>query len=100
MALAKGENKEGTATLILRFVYAYLLSLSFFYLVWGTPTTALWASRVGVQQAKRLLFTGDLIDGQKKGDSFFSHLFSSSFLSVFITRLSFQGKKLKNLGWH
>jgi enoyl-CoA hydratase len=31
--------------------------------VWGSPTTALWAHRVGVQRAKRLLFTGDLIDG-------------------------------------
>jgi enoyl-CoA hydratase len=28
------------------------------------PTSALWASRVGDQRAKRLLFTGDLIDGR------------------------------------
>jgi enoyl-CoA hydratase len=27
------------------------------------PTSALWAFRVGDQRAKRLLFTGDLIDG-------------------------------------
>jgi enoyl-CoA hydratase len=27
--------------------------------VWGSPTTALWAHRVGAQRAKRLLFTGD-----------------------------------------
>jgi enoyl-CoA hydratase len=32
--------------------------------VWGTPTTALWAHRLGAQRAKRLLFTGDLIDGR------------------------------------
>jgi enoyl-CoA hydratase len=31
---------------------------------WGVPTSALWAARVGDQRAKRLLFTGDLIDGQ------------------------------------
>ena len=28
------------------------------------PTSALWAARVGDQRAKRLLFTGDLIDGR------------------------------------
>ena len=27
--------------------------------VWGSPTTALWAHRLGPQRAKRLLFTGD-----------------------------------------
>jgi enoyl-CoA hydratase len=32
--------------------------------VWGVPTTALWAQRVGPQRAKRLLFTGDLITGR------------------------------------
>ncbi len=31
--------------------------------VWGSPTTALWAHRVGVQRAKRLLFTGDSLSG-------------------------------------
>jgi enoyl-CoA hydratase len=31
---------------------------------WGVPTSALWAFRVGEQRAKRLLFTGDLIDGR------------------------------------
>jgi enoyl-CoA hydratase len=31
--------------------------------VWGVPTTALWATRIGDQRAKRLLFTGDLITG-------------------------------------
>lgn len=32
--------------------------------VWGTPTTALWAYRVGLERAKRLLLTGDSIDGK------------------------------------
>jgi enoyl-CoA hydratase/carnithine racemase len=31
--------------------------------VWGVPTTALWAHRIGPEKAKRLLFTGDLITG-------------------------------------
>jgi enoyl-CoA hydratase len=31
--------------------------------VWGVPTTALWAHRIGDQRAKRLLFTGDMING-------------------------------------
>ncbi|MDO9407961.1 crotonase/enoyl-CoA hydratase family protein [Patulibacter sp.] len=31
--------------------------------VWGSPTTSLWASRVGAQRAKRLLFTGDSLSG-------------------------------------
>ncbi|HXV53220.1 MAG TPA: crotonase/enoyl-CoA hydratase family protein, partial [Solirubrobacterales bacterium] len=31
--------------------------------VWGVPTTALWAHRIGPGRAKRLLLTGDSIDG-------------------------------------
>ena len=31
--------------------------------VWGVPTTAMWASRLGAQKAKRLLFTGDCLSG-------------------------------------
>lgn len=31
--------------------------------VWGSPTTALWAQRIGVQRAARLLFTGDSLTG-------------------------------------
>jgi enoyl-CoA hydratase len=30
---------------------------------WGSPTTALWAHRIGAQRAKRLLFTGDSLSG-------------------------------------
>ncbi|MAZ86132.1 MAG: enoyl-CoA hydratase [Cellvibrionaceae bacterium] len=33
--------------------------------VWGSPTTSLWAYRVGVARAKRLLFTGDCLDGDE-----------------------------------
>jgi enoyl-CoA hydratase len=33
--------------------------------VWGSPTTALWAQRVGPQRAKRLLFTGDSLSGRE-----------------------------------
>lgn len=31
--------------------------------VWGSPTTMLWAHRLGPQRAKRLLFTGDCLTG-------------------------------------
>jgi enoyl-CoA hydratase/carnithine racemase len=33
--------------------------------VWGSPTTALWAHRLGPQRAKRLLFTGDCLSGSE-----------------------------------
>lgn len=32
---------------------------------WGSPTSALWATRLGVAQAKRLLFTGDCLSGRE-----------------------------------
>lgn len=32
--------------------------------VWGCPTTAMWVYRLGVERAKRLLLTGDLITGR------------------------------------
>jgi enoyl-CoA hydratase len=31
--------------------------------VWGSPTTAMWASRLGAMRAKRLLLTGDSLTG-------------------------------------
>ena len=31
--------------------------------VWGSPTTSVWVHRVGVERAKRLLFTGDSLSG-------------------------------------
>jgi enoyl-CoA hydratase len=31
--------------------------------VWGSPTTAMWAYRLGAQRAKRLLYTGDSLSG-------------------------------------
>jgi enoyl-CoA hydratase len=33
--------------------------------VWGVPTTALWAHRLGPARAKRLLLTGDSISGRE-----------------------------------
>jgi len=33
--------------------------------VWGSPTTALWAARVGPMRAKRLLLTGDSLTGRQ-----------------------------------
>ena len=33
--------------------------------VWGVPTTALWAYRLGLEKAKRLLFTGDCLSGRE-----------------------------------
>ena len=33
--------------------------------VWGSPTTAMWAYRLGPQRAKRLLFTGDSLSGEE-----------------------------------
>lgn len=31
--------------------------------VWGAPTTAVWAFRIGIEKTKRLLFTGDCLSG-------------------------------------
>ncbi len=31
--------------------------------VWGCPTTAMWVYRLGAEKAKRMMFTGDKIDG-------------------------------------
>ncbi|MEM8861746.1 MAG: crotonase/enoyl-CoA hydratase family protein [Chloroflexota bacterium] len=33
--------------------------------VWGCPTTAMWVYRLGAEKAKRMLFTGDLVDGRR-----------------------------------
>ena len=33
--------------------------------VWGCPTTAMWVSRLGPERAKRMVFTGDRIDGRE-----------------------------------
>jgi len=33
--------------------------------VWGCPTTAMWLYRLGAERAKRMLFTGDKIDGRE-----------------------------------
>ena len=31
--------------------------------VWGCPTTAMWVHRIGPEKAKRMMFTGDKING-------------------------------------
>jgi enoyl-CoA hydratase len=36
--------------------------------VWGVPTTALWAHRIGAEKAKRLLFTGDCLTGTQAAE--------------------------------
>ena len=33
--------------------------------LWGCPTTAMWVYRLGVEKAKRMLLTGDLVDGRE-----------------------------------
>jgi enoyl-CoA hydratase len=33
--------------------------------VWGSPTTSLWFYRLGLEKAKRLLFTGDCLSGRE-----------------------------------
>ena len=36
--------------------------------VWGCPTTAMWVYRLGAEKAKRMLLTGDMIDGRTAKD--------------------------------
>jgi enoyl-CoA hydratase len=36
--------------------------------VWGVPTTAMWVYRLGPSDAKRMLFTGDLVDGTEAAE--------------------------------
>jgi enoyl-CoA hydratase len=33
--------------------------------VWGSPTTAMWMYRLGLERSKRLLLTGDALDGSR-----------------------------------
>jgi len=33
--------------------------------VWGSPTTSVWAFRIGIEKTKRLLFTGDCLSGKE-----------------------------------
>ena len=33
--------------------------------VWGCPTTAMWIYRLGLEKAKSMLFTGNLVTGKK-----------------------------------
>jgi len=36
--------------------------------VWGCPTTAMWVYRLGAERAKRMLLTGDTVDGRQAAD--------------------------------
>jgi enoyl-CoA hydratase len=36
--------------------------------VWGCPTTAMWVYRLGAEKAKQMLFTGDLISGERAAE--------------------------------
>ena len=36
--------------------------------VWGCPTTAMWVYRLGPERAKRMLFTGDKINGREAAE--------------------------------
>jgi enoyl-CoA hydratase len=36
--------------------------------VWGSPTTAMWAHRIGIMRAKRLLLTGDSLTGAEAAE--------------------------------
>ncbi len=36
--------------------------------VWGSPTTSMWAYRLGPARAKRLLFTGDCLSGAEAAE--------------------------------
>lgn len=33
--------------------------------IWGTPTTVMWVYRLGLEHAKRLMLTGDSVDGKE-----------------------------------
>jgi enoyl-CoA hydratase len=36
--------------------------------VWGSPTTAMWMYRLGLERSKRLLLTGDSLDGRRAAE--------------------------------
>lgn len=36
--------------------------------VWGCPTTAMWVYRLGIERAKSMLLTGDVIDGRRAAE--------------------------------
>jgi len=36
--------------------------------IWGSPTTAMWAARLGPMRAKRLLLTGDSLSGEQAAE--------------------------------
>ena len=56
--------------------------------VWGTPTTAMWVYRLGVERAKRMLLTGDLIDGRQAEDWGLGQAVSEAYLDDAVGRLA------------
>ena len=36
--------------------------------VWGSPTTMMWTYRLGLERSKRLLLTGDALDGRRAAE--------------------------------
>jgi len=53
--------------------------------VWGTPTTAMWVARLGVEKAKRMLLTGDLITGRQAHDWCVTYFYQSLFVFTWFT---------------
>ena len=56
--------------------------------VWGTPTTAMWVYRLGIERAKRILLTGDLIDGRQAADWGLGQAVSEANLDDAVERLA------------
>ena len=56
--------------------------------VWGCPTTAKWVYRLGAERAKRLLLSGDLIDGRQAEAWGLGHAIPEAELDTEVERLA------------
>jgi len=56
--------------------------------VWGCPPGAMWVYRLGAERAKRLLLTGDLIDGKKAEEWGLGTSFPESILDQEVEKLA------------
>ena len=56
--------------------------------VWGCPTTAMWVYRLGAERAKRMLLSGDLIDGRQAEQWGLGQAVPESELDAKVERLS------------
>ena len=56
--------------------------------VWGCPTTAMWVYRIGTERAKRMLLTGEVIDGRKAENWGLGQAFPESGLDEQVERLA------------